>query len=178
MSARYGYGPNGRALKKDGTERKERTTKSVQDRFAEIEIAKSRVFALAGKAHLSETEGFEAFNSGLARFKARISEARRYSTRERRDILRARLEAEILAIDEKGLIAEEYLSGVEDSMNTISGIYEEVGKAVMEGGDTDISDMLSLEVTEIVEDSNNPETDPFAKFKSDNEDSEEDSDEL
>jgi predicted nucleic acid-binding Zn-ribbon protein len=177
MSARYGYGPNGRALKKDGTERKERTTKTIKEKMAEIKAQKARVYGQAGKAIVSETEGFEEFSEGLSRIKARISEARRYSTAEKRENIRARLQAEIDSLESKGEIAAEYLAQAEDTIDTLDNLYSEIGERVMDGGEdaADVMDeLISEEVSEIVEDANNPDSDPFANFKANANEDEED----
>lgn len=170
----HGRGPNGRALKSDGTERKARTTLSKEERLAKMNAQKKSLMATIGRDILAAAGNeMAAFVSGIANFRRYVREARAYATEESRAARRAYFEAQIALIEAKGAAAEKYLKGAEKAAQAISDLMENIGEEVyafnedtgrMPGG-KEITDMISshisAEVRKIVEEANDPAKDVF-----------------
>ena len=175
MDARYGYGPNGRALKKDGTERKARRTLTAEETIAQLVEAEARAYSGIGRKILAGSDTLAGFNSGLSIFKGWVNEAKSVSDEDKRNSRRAYLEAQIAALDSKGEIAEEFLPGAAAAIDTINGLYSRIGREyqglIRDGLNTpeNVSDMISAQITPevraIVEDANSPDNDPFHDFR-------------
>ena len=187
----HGYGPNGRALKKDGTERKARKTLSPAEKIAQIQEMERRAYGSIGRKILAAADTFRAFNSGLATFKKWVRDCRAYSDAEKREARRAYFQAQIDAIDAKGEIAENWLPGADSAIKVISDLHSSIGEGyqalVKDGNATPeniaamISEHLSDEVRQIVESANDPDSDPYADYRrgsNSDENSDEDSDTL
>ena len=167
----HGYGPNGRALKKDGTERKARTKLTVAEKMAKAQEMVRNAYASAGRDILVKCDS--ALNEGLAKIKGWAREATSFSTEEKRAAKRAFYEAKIAEIDAKGEIAEGWLPGISDALETISNLYSAIGEGFenLGPGATDediremITDLVSEDVREIIESGNNPDADPYADYR-------------
>lgn len=168
----FGRGPNGRALKRDGTERKARITLSPAERLAKIAEDNQKAYASLGRKILSDVPGMAAFLSGLGTFRKWLRDARAYSTEDARNSRRAYFEAQLRMIDEKGERAVSWLPNAEKAEKALSNFAASIGKEIMEAtqkGETlsveflqgVISSHLSDDVREIVESGNDPEQDVF-----------------
>ena len=188
----YGRGPNGRALRKDGTERKERKTLTPAERMLQLEEQTKRARSSIGRAVFSNLPGLSRFVSGIGTFRRWIRDARSYATEEARNARRAYFQRQLDLIDAKGEAAETWLPGAEKAVNTISGLYQNIGEAIetflkKNGREPDakeaesiVSGFLSADVRKVVEDANNPESDVFHGLRRDDvtEDSADDDDTL
>ena len=176
-NSRYGYGPNGRALKKDGTERKARRTLTPEETIAQLAEAEARAYAGIGRKILTAADSLSGFNSGLAIFKRWVNECKSVASEDKREARRAYLQAQIDMLDSKGAVAESFLPGAQDAIEVINGLYSRIGReyqALVKSGDTSpasVAEMIrgeiSDDVLEIVESANNPETDPLRDFRRD-----------
>jgi hypothetical protein len=175
MTARYGYGPNGRALKKDGTERAARRTLSPEEKIAQLAEMEAKAYGGIGKKILSGSEDMSGFNSGLAIFKGWVREARAVADEDKREARRAYLQAQIDALDSKGAVAAEFLPGAGEAIEVVNGLYSRIGKgyqALVNSGEATpdnvaamIREQISDDVLEIVESANDPDSDPFGEFR-------------
>lgn len=175
----YGRGPNGRALRKDGTERKERKTLSPAERMLQLEEQTKRARGSIGRAVFSNLPGLSRFVSGIGTFRRWIRDARSYATEEARNARRAYFQRQLDLIDAKGEAAATWLPGAEKAVNTISGLYQNIGEAIeaflkKNGREPDakeaegiVSAFLSADVRQVVEDANNPESDVFHGLRRD-----------
>lgn len=170
----HGRGPNGRALKKDGTERKARVSLSGSERLQKLEAQKLAMMANFGREILSAAgSDMAAFSSGIATFRGYVREARAYATAENRAARRAYFEAQIALIEAKGKAAEKYLKDTEKAAKAISSLTENIGMdvaAFMENNGRmpdgkEISEMISKHISsdirKIVEGANDPAKDVF-----------------
>lgn len=191
MGARFGRGPNGRALKADGTERKARATLSPEEKMAQIEQLERNMYAGIGRKILAAAPNMGAFVSGLGTFKRWVRECVSFSDAEKRTARRAYYQAQIDAIDAKGVIADTFLPDSAAAIETINGLYSAIGEGYQtlskakniteETVGAMIADLISEDVREIVEDSNDPDNDPYADYRrgaSDEDTTDEDSDTL
>lgn len=182
----YGRGPNGRAIRKDGTERKERRTLSPQERLAQLAMQTVNARAAIGRAIFGNLPGMAKFSSGIGTFRRYIREAKSFATPENREARRAYFQRGLDTVNAKGEIAETWLPGADKAVATISGLYQNIGEAVEDfvrkngrepnaaEGEVIVSRYLSDDVRKVVEDANNPDNDPFHDFRrdADTEDSE------
>lgn len=169
----YGRGPNGRAIRKDGTERKERRTLTPAERILAVREANIRAHVSIGRAVFGNLPGLSAFVSGIGTFRRWIRDARSYATEDARIARRAYFQSQIDMIDAKGVAAESWLPKATKAIDTISGLYRGIGEAIeahvtTSGKEPDateteaiVSRFLSPDVREIVENANNPEADVF-----------------
>jgi hypothetical protein len=189
MDVKFGYGPNGRALKKDGTERKARRTLSPEEKIAQLAEMEKKAFSGIGRKVLSGSEDLAGFNSGLDIFKGWVREARTVADAEKREARRTYLQSQIDALDSKGAIAEDFLPGASDAIDAVNGLYSRIGKgyqtlvksgnATPENVSAMIRENISDDVRDIVESANDPENDPFRDSRKDSEsESSEDDDTL
>lgn len=174
-----GRGANGRALRKDGTERKERRTLTAAERLAQLAAQTNAARASIGRSIFRALPGMSDFVSGIGTFRRWIRDARAYSTEEARNVRRAYFQRQLDLIDAKGAAAESWLPGADKAAGTISGLYQNIGTDIeafvkangREPSATEaegmVSKYLSEDVRKIVEDANNPENDVFAGFRRD-----------
>jgi hypothetical protein len=186
MTARYGYGPNGRALKKDGTERKARRTLSPEEKILQLAEMEKKAYSGIGRKVLDGADSLSGFNSGLAIFKGWVREAKSVADVDKREARRAYLQAQIDALDSKGAIAEDFLPGAADAIESVNGLYARIGKgyqALVNSGDATpenvaemIRENISEDVRDIVESANDPDNDPFRDYRrgSESEDTDDD----
>ena len=80
----YGRGPNGRAIRKDGTERKERRTLTTAERLAQIAQQTINARAAIGRAIFNALPGMTRFVSGIGTFRRWIRDARSYASADAR----------------------------------------------------------------------------------------------
>jgi hypothetical protein len=175
----YGRGPNGRAIRKDGGERKERRTLTPSERLAQLAQQTINARASIGRAIFGTLPGMSAFVSGIGTFRRWIRDARSYATEDARIARRAYFQRQLDTIDAKGDAAEGWLPGADKAVTTISGLYQNIGEAVEEfvrkngreptaaEGETIVSRYLSEDVRKVVEDANDPDNDPFHDFRRD-----------
>lgn len=173
----FGRGPNGRALRKDGTERKERKNLSPLERIEAVKEIARKAYASIGRGIFGKMKGLQKFVSGIGTFRRWIREAQAFSTEEKRAERRAYHERQIALIDEKGRRAAAWLPGAEKAKNAISGLYASIGEAmenfVKENGraptDEEVSNIvgtfLSDDIRKIVEDANDPANDVFVGLR-------------
>jgi len=176
-SARYGYGPNGRALKKDGTERKARTTLSPAEQMEKMQEQFAKVYGKVGKALISECENLSDFNSGIATFQKQVRECKAIGTPEKREARKAYYLEQISLLDSKGAAAEEFLPKAEQVSLALASLYSDIGKEYQElqkAGEVSpeeteemIVSEISEEMMEMVTEANNPEADPLKEFRRD-----------
>lgn len=188
----HGRGPNGRALRKDGTERKERKTLTPAERMLQLEEQTKRARVSIGRAVFSNAPGLARFVSGIGTFRRWIRDARAYATEEARIARRAYFQRQLDLIDAKGEAAETWLPNAEKAIATISGLYQNIGEAIeaflrkngrepnAKEAEDIVSSFLSADVRKVVEDANNPESDVFHGLRRDDvtEDATEDDDAL
>jgi hypothetical protein len=175
----YGRGPNGRALRKDGTERKERKTLTPAERMLQLEEQTKRARSSIGRAVFTNAPGLAKFVSGVGTFRRWIRDARSYATEEARNARRAYFQRQLDLIDAKGSAAESWLPNAEKAIGTISGLYQNIGEAIesflrKNGREPNaneaegiVSSFLSEDVRKVVEDANNPESDVFHGMRRD-----------
>lgn len=185
---KYGRGPNGRALKKDGTERKARSNFTAAEKARQIREMTLKANATIGKKVLASAEGISQFTDGLAIFRKWVSDCKAVGTPEKREARRAYLQAQIDALEEKGAVAEEFLPGAEAAIEAIESLHADIGSAYVElmdaGAVTEdsvseiLQNVISDEVKQIVESANDPENDPLRKFRRGSDSESEDSDTL
>lgn len=170
----HGRGPNGRALKSDGTERKPRATYSGAERLAILAAQRKAAMANIGREILSAAGNeMAAFVSGIANFRRYVREARAYATEDSRAARRAYFEAQIALIEAKGKAAEKYLDGAEKASEGITRLMENIGADVsaftekngrMPNG-KEVNEMISAHISsdlrKIVEEANDPAKDVF-----------------
>jgi hypothetical protein len=189
--SRFGRGPNGRALKADGTERKARVTLTPEEKIAQIAELEKKAYAGIGRKILASAEGFDGFISGLGTFKRWVKECKSFSDEDKRAARRAYYQAQIDAIDAKGEIAEDWLPGAEEAMEVISSLYSSLGEgyqALVKDGQANPENIAAMiaanlgdPVKEIVESANDPDNDPYQDYRrgaADNEEGAEDNDSL
>ncbi len=169
----YGRGPNGRALRKDGTERKERRTLSIGEKIEQLKQAQIRACVGMGRAIFATVPNLAKFVDGISTFRRWISDAKSYLTEEDRQARREYFQRQIDLIDAKGEAAAKWLPGAEKAISTISGLYQNIGEAIEafikannrepthNEAEAIVSRFLSADVRKIVEDANNPENDVF-----------------
>lgn len=172
---KFGRGPNGRALKKDGTERKARRTLTPEEQIAQLAEMEKKTYSSIGKRVLAGCEDMSGFNSGLAIFKGWVREARAVADEDKREARRAYLQAQIDALDSKGEIAAEFLPGAADAIDAVNGLYSRIGKgyqslvnskdATPENVAAMIRENISDDVRDIVESANDPDSDPFGEYR-------------
>lgn len=175
----YGRGPNGRAIRKDGTERKERRVLTPAERIAQLAAAAISTHTSIGRATFGTLPGMSKFVSGIGTFKRWMRDARSYATEDARNARRAYFQRQLDTIDAKGDAAESWLPGADSAVATISGLYQNIGKDVEDfvrkngrepnatEGEAIVSRYLSPEVRKVVEDANDPDNDPFHDFRRD-----------
>lgn len=173
----YGRGANGRALRKDGTERKERRTLTPAERIAALADAQKKVNASIGRSIFGSIPGMAKFVSGIGTFRRWIRDARSYATAEARAVRREYYQRMLDTIDAKGAAAEAWLPKAEKAVSLISGLYQNIGQEITAFMDKNgreptaeeteefVTKYLSDDVRKIVEDSNNPENDVFHGFR-------------
>lgn len=188
----FGRGPNGRALRKDGTERKERASLSMAERLAkhaqEMEAAKASI----GRKIFSNVENLGQFVSGIGIFRKWIRDAKSYASEDARNARREYFQRQLDTIDAKGAAAEKWLPKATDAIETISGLYTKIGNDILSFTEKNgkepssqeveaiIRSHLSDDVRKIVEAANDPANDVFHGLRRDDltDDSADDSDTL
>jgi hypothetical protein len=185
----FGRGPNGRALRRDGTERKERRTLTAAERISQLAAQTEAAHASIGRSIFNKLPGMSAFVSGIGTFRRWIRDARAYSTEEARAARRAYFQRQLDIIDAKGEAAEAWLPNSEKVAETISGLYRNIGNGIeafiakhervpndAEASEI-ISKYLSDDVKELVEKANDPANDVFVGFRRGDDDGTEDTEE-
>ena len=175
----YGRGPNGRAIRKDGTERKERRTLTPAERLAQLSQATINARASIGRTVFATLPDMGKFVSGIGTFRRWIRDARSYATEDARNARRAYFQRQLDTIDAKGEAADTWLPGADKAISTISGLYQNIGEAFeafilkngrepnpAEGSEI-VNRYLSPDVRQVVEDANDPDNDPFHDFRRD-----------
>jgi len=175
----YGRGPNGRAIRKDGTERKERRTLTPAERLAQLSQATINARASIGRTVFATLPDMGKFVSGIGTFRRWIRDARSYATEDARNARRAYFQRQLDTIDAKGEAADTWLPGADKAISTISGLYQNIGEAFeafilkngrepnpVEGSEI-VNRYLSPDVRQVVEDANDPDNDPFHDFRRD-----------
>ena len=125
----YGRGPNGRAIRKDGTERKERRTLTPAERLAQLSQATINARASIGRTVFATLPDMGKFVSGIGTFRRWIRDARSYATEDARNARRAYFQRQLDTIDAKGEAADTWLPGADKAISTISGLYQNIGEA-------------------------------------------------
>jgi hypothetical protein len=190
-NAIFGRGANGRALRKDGTERKERRTLTAAERLAQLQEQTLSAHASIGRSVFGTLPGMTAFVSGIGTFRRWIRDARSYATEKVRAERRAYFQSQIDLIDAKGERAEVWLPKADKAVAVISGLYQNIGTAIQafiaKNGreptsaecESFVTQYLSEDVKKVVEDANNPDNDVFAGLRrGDTDDDTEDNDTL
>jgi hypothetical protein len=173
----FGRGENGRALRKDGTERKARVVLSPAERLLKAQEDRLAAYASVGKNVFAEVKGLENFVSGIGIFRRWHREARAYATEDARNARREYFQRQLEMIEEKGTRAENWLPSAENAAGIISDLYSKIGKDV-ESFVTDnkrmpndaeitaiVSKYLTEDVKEVVEGANDPDNDVFAGLR-------------
>ncbi len=176
-NAVYGRGPNGRAIRKDGTERKERRTLTPDEKLAQIEENTNKAFATIGRSLFSNAKGLEKFVSGIDIFNKWHKDAKAYGTEEARNTRRAYFQRQLDTIDAKGEAAEAWLPEADKAAAAISGLYQNIGNDIRvfvaknkrqpNSAETEviIRQYLTEDVVSVVENSNDPTNDVFHGFR-------------
>ena len=175
----YGVGPNGRALKKDGTERKERVKLTAIQRMAKEEEAAKNRRAGVGREVLSTVDSLAAFRSGIGKVRGYSRTAAEFNTEDKRAAKRSWAEDYLASIEERGEIAEAYEASCGDILDRIASIEADIGTAVFAFIKDNVrepdaaealeiaSECISEEDMEFMSAASEPENDPFAKFRRD-----------
>jgi hypothetical protein len=183
-------GPNGRALKKDGTERKARTVLTPFQKAAKRREQRRVEMRGIGRGILRGMDSLAAFLEGIGKVRGFNRTAAEYSTPEKRAAKRAYFEAQIEAIEGKGEVAEAYLEQSGDTLERIEGIEEKVGEDIFqwmednpgEPTTAELEDIVRAHITaddiEFVEGASDPENDPFVDYRRGADSDGEDSDTL
>lgn len=188
MDTKFGRGPNGRALKKDGTERKARRNLSPAEKARQIREMTQKANATIGKKVLADADGISEFSEGLAIFRKWVSDCKAVGTPEKRAAKRAYYEAQIAALEDKGAAAEAFLPKAEAAIEAIESLHTKIGEAYLslmdEGNVTPeavseiIQSVISEDIKAVVESANDPENDPLRNFRRGSDSESEDSDTL
>lgn len=183
-------GPNGRALNKDGTERKARTKLTPFQKAQRRKEQRAAEMRSIGRDILGAVNSLTGFRAGIGKVRGYNRTAVEFSTPEKRADKRAYYEAQIAAIEGKGVIAEAYLKAAGDTLERVEGIEEAVGADIFafmdEYGAEPTSDQIEDIVREhispediaFVESASEPENDPFAEYRRGADTDGEDTDEL
>jgi len=180
MATKFGRGPNGRALRKDGQERKARRTLSPEEKIAQLREMEARAYAGIGRKILESAENMAGFTSGLAIFKRWVRECKSVGDAEKREARRAYYQRQIEMLDAKGEAAENFLPDAEDAIAVINGLYSRIGEnyqTLVKSGEATpdniaaiIAGEIDADVRDIVESANDPQNDPLREFRRDSED--------
>ena len=172
-----GRGPNGRALKKDGTERKARRNLTAAEVIAQIEEKAKASKATIGRKVFSNVPNLEQFTNGVQNFRKWIRDAKAYETEDKRAERRAYFVRQLELIDEKGSRAEKWLPGASQAIAALSDLYANIGQATIDfmtknGREPNedeqraiVASLVSDDVRKIVEDANDPDNDVFAGLR-------------
>ena len=182
-------GPNGRALNKDGTERKARTKLTPFQKAQRRKEARKAEMRSIGRDILKADKKSNGLLTNVGKARAWLREAVAYSTPEKVAERVARLQAEIDSAQAKHETAVEYLENSAD-LSALEDLEANVGEDVFAFMDDnareptaeETAEMCAAhcteEVSEALADAGDPENDPFTDFRRDNaeEDSEDESD--
>ena len=178
MEHKFGTDPvTGRALNRDGTVRKQRTTLTAAEKAAKAREAVLSAAKSLGRDAIKSVNSLAGFLSGIGTFRKWAKDAVAYSTEEKRAAKRTYFEAQIAAIEGKGAAAEAWLPTAESALSGLSSFEADVGDAVMafmeENGrepnadeaEAIVRDFLSDEVRTLVEGCADPDSDPFRDYR-------------
>jgi len=170
-------GPNGRALNKDGTERKARTTLSPAEKAAKARKAVRDAAKSMGADAIKHVDSLATFRGGIATVRGYLRTAAEYSTPEKCAAKRAYFERMADMVDAKGEAARSYLDGAKDTVKSLETFEAAVGNDIMEYIDENeyepdaseseaiVREHLSADVVSFVEGAADPELDPFLNFR-------------
>lgn len=176
MSSRK-VGPNGRALNKDGNERKARTKLTPFQKAQRRKEQRAQEMRSIGRDILGAVKSLAGFRAGIGKVRGYSRTAVEFSTEEKRAAKREFYEAQIAAIEGKGAIAEAYLAESGDTLARVDGIEESVGADIFEFMDDNgreptsdeveaiVREHISGEDIEFVEGASDPENDPFGDYR-------------
>ena len=181
-----GRGPNGRAVNKDGTERKARVTLSPFEKAAKARKQRENENRSLGKDILRIVPSLAGFRECIGKVRGYHRTAVEFGTPEKRAAKREWYESQIADIEGKGEVAETYLKQSGDTLASLDGIEARVGSDVMEfmndnqraPDETEMSEIVSAHITAediaFVESASDPDKDPFADYRrgADSDDSE------
>ena len=183
---RNGRGPNGRALNKDGTERKARTKRTeaeIVQKLAEDRIA---AHAAIGRSKLATAGGpIAALLLAMTTFRKWVREVTKFSTPEGLAAIREYHEAALAAIDAKAEIAQAWLPDSQATLSMLDDLPVKVGRAFERyqednGTFPDDEEMAAVIEglmegydTSAIEARTGPDADPFAAFRRKAKDSDE-----